>query len=823
MVNKGTMNENTEADSNAKKPGKAKPSSKRKLKWLVIIIILILIILTALPYGIGYGITWFLESNGAQQASIDDVDFNPFTGRVTIHELQITSDGKKTLDAGRLTLDWSWLSLIKKRLHITEAEIENIKTAIVASDTGLETVAGLPVKPSKEKEGSKEQKPEPDSTWGFGIERLSLVNGKLNIKHPKFGAVAVIDKTELKGLRSWDSKQPAHLDFAGRIDDSRVTINADMQPFGDQQTGAIKLTIDKLPLKLFEKLAEQNLDNLEGAVSVTTDTKFERSTNGSAKVDSDIDLMLANSKLGKDKFLFEGGALTWKGNVNASTAEKEAVIYSVNGAILGEALGVQTGDKENNINIGKIELSGLAVKPENHINVEQINIAGVEYGGLDSNQKVGAEDEGDLVYLDNATINKVQVATFDDIVIEEIALDGVKTNLPPGGNKKSSSNAKAPEGKKPTVKSKPEKAPAPDKKAGNQSIKIGAITLGGASEVRFEDNSIKPPFKAVINKISAKVENLDNLAVDRPSPVKLNATLNKYTKIDVDGTATPLAKDLGVDLQAQISALDMKPLSPYVAKSTGYNITTGQLDSKIDVKIAKKKIDSEVKIEMRKLEVEPGEQDLVDKFAKQISMPLDAALSLLRDKYDNIMLDFTLNGDVNDPGFSLADILNKATANAMKKGALAYLTIFMQPYGAVIALAEIAGEELSRVRLDPIVFTPGSAEISGDAVVYLGKLVSLMKERPELSIHIGGVAVDADLAIISGAPEKPQKDDKESKKEEVKLDAAVETSMKQLAQKRAEAVKQALMKNGSIESERLIIALPEIEAGKSAPRAELTI
>ena len=65
---------------------------RRNWYWIVFITIPLLAaaILTAVPYGIDYAAEQWLMSQGLDVASVEDVDFNPFTGKLVFRDLRAT-------------------------------------------------------------------------------------------------------------------------------------------------------------------------------------------------------------------------------------------------------------------------------------------------------------------------------------------------------------------------------------------------------------------------------------------------------------------------------------------------------------------------------------------------------------------------------------------------------------------------------------------------------------------------------------------------------------------------------------------------------------
>lgn len=95
-------------------------------------------------------------------------------------------------------------------------------------------------------------------------------------------------------------------------------------------------------------------------------------------------------------------------------------------------------------------------------------------------------------------------------------------------------------------------------------------------------------------------------------------------------------------------------------------------------------------------------------------MPLDSALTMLRDKNNNVNLDMDVSGNVDDAKFSLTDAINQALTKAL------------------------------RLRLDPAPYLPGEATPSPSTRDYLEKVGRLLQERADLRLKLCGMAVPRD-------------------------------------------------------------------------------
>ena len=71
---------------------------------------------------------------------------------------------------------------------------------------------------------------EADPAWGFGLDKLSIVNSKLRYVRPQLELNLHIDTANLTGLYS-DESTPAQFTLAGKINGSPLRIDSQLTPF----------------------------------------------------------------------------------------------------------------------------------------------------------------------------------------------------------------------------------------------------------------------------------------------------------------------------------------------------------------------------------------------------------------------------------------------------------------------------------------------------------------------------------------------------------------------------------------------------------------
>jgi hypothetical protein len=119
-------------DNENSKRSKAPHFLRRNWYWIVFITIPLLAaaILTAVPYGIDYAAEQWLMSHGLDVASVEDVDFNPFTGKLVLRDLQATVADAQVLHVPEVTLRLHWRPLFNKRAHIEKLSTPPLATAL---------------------------------------------------------------------------------------------------------------------------------------------------------------------------------------------------------------------------------------------------------------------------------------------------------------------------------------------------------------------------------------------------------------------------------------------------------------------------------------------------------------------------------------------------------------------------------------------------------------------------------------------------------------------------------------------------------------------
>ncbi len=473
--------------------------------------------------------------------------------------------------------------------------------------------------------------------------------------------------------------------------------------------------------------------------------------------------------------------------------------------------------------VDTVTLFGINVTPEREVKITEINLDKVNVTDVTGDEKTGTKKEP-LFALATAKIANLKFAQDEGLYIESVGLSDVK-----GRTVHKAAPAKPLEGENaPAPEAKPE-----EKTPGGLAVRIGDFTITGDSHFGFTDESVTPVYKETFYISTAQLEDIDSSNIKQVSEFVLKGKIGKYSTLDLKGDIKPFAKDLSLNLTGKINGLDLPPLSSFTVKTLGYDLTSGHMNTDIDLKVDEGQLKGDLKLLLNNLEVNPVDEELMKRLSAHLTMPLDAALSTLKDNDNNITLTLPFKGDINDPQFDLSDVINTAMGKAMQAGAISYLKYVFQPYGTMITVAQFVGEELARVRLDPVLFNPAVSGLSSGNLKYLEKLGTLMKERKELRIKVCGYATAADRKVFeeramqkfSVTPTVPTNGGKSATEAPPASPPAItDEELLSIANQRSTIIKDHLVEKYGIKAERLFLCNPVIDKSKEGePRVDLEI
>ncbi|MGD9175213.1 MAG: DUF748 domain-containing protein [Desulfobacterales bacterium] len=542
------------------------------------------------------------------------------------------------------------------------------------------------------------------------------------------------------------------------------------------------------------------------------------------------------------KLKFEHQGLSWKGRLDTGETNDFSAIKSEADITLKDITILQPETNQRLLNSNQFDLQAIKIDGLNTVNVSGIVLNGL---ALLAGPEAASSSETDPspVRIQEVKLGNIRLSQQKDLAIDTIQLRGVKGFLHrdregkwPAIDRMSSIQSDISPDDQTQRASSDKNA---DQKSDSFKYRIGQVGISGDSGLRFRDESVQPAFDIDLSVLEARLSDLDNTQSKLPASIKLLVSDTENARLSLEGTLQPFAEKVSLNWVGKIKALELPHLSPYVIRSTGYRFSSGELEANVPLKITQNDLIGEIDLILYNPKIRRTKTANSEKQQKgiiQLNMTLPSALKLLRDKQSNVKLNIPISGNTSDPRFSVTEAINQALAKTLQTSALSYLKFMLGPYGIGITVAEMAYKNAFKIRLNPVPFAPGSAELDEAAIDYLQRVATIMKEYPTVQVSVCGVATESDRTSISESIST--KTSKQSTAQELEngnknktlvqkeatTSIATDAVLLELAEKRIDRIKDQLVKVHGTAANRIIDCTPEIDNDVDAkPRVNLEI
>ncbi|MFJ4143971.1 DUF748 domain-containing protein [Pseudomonas sp. NPDC089734] len=263
-------------------------------------------------------------------------------------------------------------------------------------------------------------------------------------------------------------------------------------------------------------------------------------------------------------------------------------------------------------------------------------------------------------------------------------------------------------------------------------IHIGEVNIQEGS-ANFADFTLTPNFITAVQQLNGRIGTIDNRQ-PKPAPVNVEGKVDRYAPVTIKGSLNPFDPMASLDIATSFKRVELTTLTPYSGKFAGFRIRKGRLNLDLHYLITQGKLKAENKVLVEQLQL--GEK--VDS-PDAVDLPIRLAVALLKDTQGRIAIELPVEGDLNNPQFSVMPIVWQTLRNLVLRAAQA-------PFKLLGGLVTGGGSE----DLGNVSFAPGSSELSNEARKALDTLATALKERPALRLEIEGTsAASSDGPLIA--------------------------------------------------------------------------
>ena len=350
------------------------------------------------------------------------------------------------------------------------------------------------------------------------------------------------------------------------------------------------------------------------------------------------------------------------------------------------------------------------------------------------------------------------------------------------------------------TEAKPESKKAASKKDDELKFSVKNFSLKNG-EVDFSDASLFMPFATTISKLNGKLTDIDK---KRPSSGEFQGVVGKNGFAQITAKLFPFELKQNTDIKLDFKDIDLTDITPYSGQFVGYKIKKGKLNLNLNYSVVDSKLNGSNFINFDSLTL--GEK--VDS-KDAVNLPLSLAISILSDQNNQINIDLPVEGNLDDPDFKYGGVIWAAVKKL-------FADITLAPFRFLGNALGLGSKDLSSID-----FLAGSSELISSEAPKIADFIKLTGSKPKMKLSITPTYSKLDesfyknkkldqkinqiiassgkdyIAVLNElVPNLKDRSEKALREEALKGIEVDKAKLVELANERANAVKEALIKAG---------------------------
>ncbi len=757
------------------------------------------------------------------------VRLNLFISRLSVSDVTLKQNDQNTFELSSLQLDYSLWRLIKKEVHIQRVYLSGVKLQVVREGeavfiAGLNSAANSTV-------SNENTKPTPSTEPAF-IDTLSFYAPEVIVEKLEVSILNErnphhinIQKLTLQGAEYIHKQLTLRISLQAIVDGTQLDTDSAIKFSPTDSSVQLSLALKGFQPTPFNYLLPATVKKLDAlldvAAVVNVNLQEQQLTIQAGEIEVDLAKVQASEtvfQLALDHFRFSLTALTGEVNLATKNLQVNAKLHTELSALhVGLSQSPATLLALQHLNSGNMNLSlNNDTASTDETQAFSYKLAGDQLvlEGL-TLSKTGDELAA-LLAMDSITLNQINI-TPELIKLDTVALGKgqVDVNFDEAGkllslidttllikNVETTPADIATPTNDTLIAEEPLVAETESAPASLPKIQLQKLSLVAPLAINIVDRRHSQTFEKVFEVTDIDIGPIDS--VDINTRTQLNAHLKDedYFTGEFKGWITPFTKQLNADTHLTLREFSLHEVAPYLKDSLGFEVKAGQLDLDLKGLVKDDQLSSKSVMLMRGTAFGASEQINESNVIGQTAIPLNVALNMLKDGKGNIKLTIPVNGDVHDPRFGVHHVVGLIVTKVVMSQAKKYLMNMFVPYAQVVSVAMSAGSYALKVRFADLSYAANQTEVSDAQQVFITQMTALMKDKEDLQVSVCPVATLAELPGIEGT----------------EITAEQHEKLLQLAEKRAKNFKSVLVKEGGIESARLLLCSPSVDkkAGASA-------
>jgi hypothetical protein len=194
------------------------------------------------------------------------------------------------------------------------------------------------------------------------------------------------------------------------------------------------------------------------------------------------------------------------------------------------------------------------------------------------------------------------------------------------------------------------------------SVTLDRITLQGGVVDLFDARVAQPPLAIHLEQVEATMLDVAVPSLLGKTRFDLSAVLEgprQAGTVTIVGWAEIASRDSS--LKTALRSVDLRALEPYLIRAGERGVKKGSLDLDLQSAVSRNRIRAPGQLTISDLELDPA----TGAFGTFMGLPRDAVLGALKNRRGQIAVSFVLEGNIDDPQFSLNEAFTTRLASSL--------------------------------------------------------------------------------------------------------------------------------------------------------------
>ncbi|RMF15250.1 MAG: DUF748 domain-containing protein, partial [Gammaproteobacteria bacterium] len=259
------------------------------------------------------------------------------------------------------------------------------------------------------------------------------------------------------------------------------------------------------------------------------------------------------------------------------------------------------------------------------------------------------------------------------------------------------------------------------------ALRIDSLTLDNESTLQFRDAGVQPPFERTLFFEHLRLTGLQNTSPSAPAHLDTAFSTDAGAQLSILADLTPFARPPGFSVQLTGQQIALPRLSAYLEHTLGYQIESGDLDTRVTINGHADAFTGTASLKMTRLDLKgrPGSTQ-----SASTAIPLDVALDQLKESDGIIELDIPFEHKAGESDVGLGSFVALIMKKALYQAAKTYVVNTFVPYANVVSVVALAGEQLFKLRFEPLPYDAGQLLPQRPQMDYLAAMKAVLEKRP---------------------------------------------------------------------------------------------